>query len=146
MSKSKKEELLRQLQELETLEAEEPVNTPSQENDKQVVQNETANVVEKVQAPKKPRTAKQLEAFQKAVETRKANEAKRKAEREAKEAEEKRILEEKLVKKAIEVKKRQLKKEKIIEQIAEEPKSVQKEKAVPIVKEPEKPKLVYKFY
>lgn len=146
MSKSRKEELLKELQDLETLESEEPVNTPPAEVKSITEEDVTNNANEKVQAPKKPRTQKQQEAFQKAIETRKANEAKRKAEREAKEAEEKRILEEKLVKKAIEVKKRQLKKEKIIEQIAEEPKAVQKEKAVPIPKEPEKPKLIFKFY
>lgn len=146
MSKSRKEELLRELQDLEALESEEPVNNPSKETDVRTDKNETENAAEKVQAPKKPRTPKQQEAFMKAVETRKANEAKRKAEREAKDAEEKRILEEKLVKKAIAIKKRQIKKEQLIDQIAEEkpPLHVQAPKAEPKI--PEKPKLTFKFY
>ncbi len=144
MSKSRKEELLKELQELESLEPEISENSINTEVKSITDEDVLENLVEKVQAPKRPRTAKQIEAFNKAVETRKANEAKRKAEREAKEAEEKRQLEDKLVKKAIEIKKRQLKKEKVIEEIAEEPKSVQAPKNDKQL-EPEKPKLLFRF-
>jgi hypothetical protein len=149
MSKVRKEQLLKELHDLENEDSVELVETPTAkiQEPKEVV--DSVNTAEKVQAPKKPRTEKQIEAFNKAIETRKANEAARKAEREAKEAEEKRILEDKLVKKAIAIKKRQLKKEQIIEEIAAEkpqvPQRVQAVKPEPVPKV-QKPQLVFKFY
>lgn len=138
MSKSiRKDELLKELQDLEATEADETVNIPdlSPAIDSCIVS------VEKVQAPKKPRTEKQIAVFQKATEVRKANEANRRAEREIQAAEDKKALEDKLVKSAIAIKKRQIKKEQLIEQIAE-PAHVQKAKPDP----DNKPQLLFKFY
>ena len=139
---TRKEELLKELQELETLEAEDPVKKLEKEVNSISEQDMIDYAHKTVQAPKKPRTQKQIEAFNKACETRKVNEAKRKEERIIKELEEKKILEEKLVQQAIAVKKRQIKKAELIDQIAADSNS----SAVNAKVEPELNKLTFRFY
>ena len=70
--------------------------------------------------PTRPRTAKQQEQFKKVVEAKMKNASERKAKAELKAVEDKQELEDKLVKKAIAVKKKQIQKQKIIDDISEE--------------------------
>jgi hypothetical protein len=122
---SKKEELLKQLQDLEDLESEK-----TEQEKVEAISPATVgfkNPLPLVQAPKRPRSDKQVEAFNKAIETRKANEAKRKEERVAKESEERKIIEEKLIKKAISIKKKQIKKAQVIDDIPSDDESEAKE-------------------
>lgn len=87
-----------------------------------------------VLAPKKPRTEKQQEVFKKALEIKKANTLARQAERAAAEEAERKILEEKLIKKAIALKKKQLKARALIDELPEDDEPVRKIK--PEIKEP----------
>lgn len=64
---------------------------------------------------KKERTPAQVAAFKKAMEVRDANKAKRQEEKKALEEMAKKQLEEKIVRKAIAIKKKQIKQEKIVE-------------------------------
>jgi len=75
-------------------------------------------VVEVQKKPTRPRTAKQIEQFRKVVETKMKNATERKLKAELKAEADKQELEQKLVKKAIAVKKKQIKKEKIIDDIS----------------------------
>ena len=75
-----------------------------------------------IQKPRKPRSEKQIEQFKKVVETKMNNASERKKLAEVKAVVDKQELEEKLVKKAIAVKKKQIKKQKIIDDISDEEK------------------------
>ena len=75
-----------------------------------------------IQKPRKPRSEKQIEQFKKVVETKMKNASERKKLAEVKAVVDKQELEEKLVKKAIAVKKKQIKKQKIIDDISDEEK------------------------
>ena len=92
-----------------------------------------------------------MEAFKKIVEKRKENLRLRKEEKLIEEEEKKKILEMKLIHKAISIKKKQLKKERILDEISDddnEPVQKQKIKAKPkqiIYQEPEKPKFTLRF-
>lgn len=77
-------------------------------------------VIEIQKKPTRPRTAKQQEQFKKVVEAKMKNASERKARAELKAIEDKHELEDKLVKKAIAVKKKQIQKQKIIDDISEE--------------------------
>ena len=101
---------------------------------------------------KKPKTEKQMAAFAKVVEKRKENVRLRKEEKEIEEQEKKKILELKLIHKAISVKKKQLKKERILDEISDDDSEpiVQKQKVKSkpkqiIYQEPEKPKFSLRF-
>jgi len=130
MSKPNRQELLRQLQELENGNVEdlvEPDETPAAPD------ISTPNTNDSITAAKKPRTDKQREAFEKAKAIRDANYAKRKSEAEHKAEQERKILEEKLVKKAIAVKKKQIKQQKILDEIpSDDDAPVQKTKVNPV--------------
>ena len=69
----------------------------------------------KIEKEKKPRTEKQIEAYKRACIAKAKNAEARKAERLLQEAEDKRILEEKIVKKAIVLKKKQIAREKVLD-------------------------------
>lgn len=75
-----------------------------------------------VQAVKKrpPKTAKQMESVQKMVEARKRACAERRAKKEEEEIEYKKCLEEKILKKAISIKKKQIKQQAIVEDISDD--------------------------
>ena len=75
-----------------------------------------------IQKPRKPRSEKQIEQFKKVVETKMKNASERKKLAEVKAVVDKQELEDKLVKKAIAVKKKQIKKQKIIDDISDEEK------------------------
>lgn len=129
MSKPNRQELLRQLQELENGNVEDLVE-PDEPH--AVENNSTPRTNDSITAAKKPRTDKQREAFEKAKAIRDANYAKRKQEAEHKAEQERKLLEEKLVKKAIAVKKKQIKQQKILDEIpSDDDAPVQKTKVNP---------------
>ena len=76
------------------------------------------SVLEIQKKPTRPRTAKQIEQFKKVVENKMKNASERKKQAEIKADADKIELEDKLVKKAIAVKKKQIKKQKIIDDIS----------------------------
>ena len=109
------ERLKMELEELENLKPEpEPEPAPHIEDES----DDDDAVVEVQKKPTRPRTAKQIEQFKKVVETKMKNATERKLKAELKADADKHELEQKLVKKAIAVKKKQIKKEKIIDDIS----------------------------
>lgn len=150
MTKSKKE-LLQELIDLEDKNVEDVESDYAVKNEKQDEKNETINDKEinvSVEKPKKPRTEKQLEAFERAKKIRDANAVKRKEERLKREEEERKQIEEKLIKKAIALKKKQIKKQVLLDEISDDDTPIQKIKKVVEKQEqvtsgafePEKPK------
>lgn len=127
MSKTR-DELIAELAELDDLEESEdvPVDAakPSTDSDAAPVLAEKKKI---------PRTQKQIDAFKATLELRKANIEKRKAEKEAAAEAERKILEEKLIKKAIALKKKQMKARAVIDNLPEDDEPVVKPKAVPAV-------------
>ena len=114
---SKKERLLKELKDLENDNLEEPEDLGIQRgkgDDDEVEKKET------ITKAKKPRTEAQMKAFEKARENARLNAEKRKAEREAKALEERKIVEDKLVKKAIALKKKQIKKAAVLDEISDD--------------------------
>ena len=73
-----------------------------------------------IQARKKPRTEKQIEAFKKVLEKRNENRKARAEEREKIAEEEKVVLEEKIMKKAVSIKKKQIKKQIVLDDISDD--------------------------
>lgn len=92
----------------------------SKVNDDDLTQhiNENREISTSVEKVKKPRTPKQLEAFEKAKAIRDANALKRKEEAQRKAEEMRKKDEEKIIKKAIALKKKQLKQREIIDSIS----------------------------
>ena len=104
-------------------------------------QNDTINAVENngtLTKTKRQLTEKQLDTLKKGQEIRNANREKRAEEKRQKEEEKKKQVEEKLVKKAIAVKKKQLKQQQILDEISDydEEKEIKKieEKLKPLAK------------
>jgi hypothetical protein len=105
---------------------------------------------EEVQAPKKPRTEKQIEAFKKVIEKRNENRKIRAEEKQNVAEQEKVVLEEKILKKAVSIKKKKIKQELILDAISDDDEPIEqiKQKIVkskkpimqPLPIEPEKPK------
>ena len=133
-TKSKKQ-LLLELLELEDEglgDSVEPIVTKTEEP---VVENESINdkdndeekVVEK---PKKKLTEKQLEALKKGQDKRNENRVKNKLAREKKEEEDRKILEDKLVQKAIAIKKKQIKKQAVLDEISDDETPLEKVKVI----------------
>jgi len=116
---SRKEKLLKELQDLEN-------EKPEQVEDLGIQRTETDNEDDEDDEPqtitraKKPRTEAQMKAFEKAKEKARINAEARKAEREAKAQEERKEIEEKLVKKAIALKKKQIKQQAILDNIEDD--------------------------
>jgi hypothetical protein len=118
-----------------------------------IPKEESSSDEEVVEKPKRERTEKQKQAFLKAQETRLKKAEERKREKALKDQEEKEELEKKLIEKAIKVKKKQIKKMAVIEQLSDDdttsygavdkstPIEKHKPKQVQIPKEPIKPKL-----
>ena len=122
---SRKEQLLKELQDLEDL------NTEETEEDNGVVYRDPLeHMDEPLQADKKdtkkavkekkPRTAKQIEAFEKARQTREKNALARKQMRDEEAIAIRKEVEEKLVKKAIAVKKKQIKQQAVLDEISDD--------------------------
>lgn len=133
MAKSKKQ-LLQELLDLENEKVEDLEEVIEPKVDEDVDKGETVEAVK----VKKPRTPKQLEAFEKAKAIRDANAKKRKEEAERKAEEERKLIEEKLVKKAIALKKKQIKKQAVLDSISDDETPLEEIKKVvekPVIKE-----------
>lgn len=117
---SRKEELLKELQELENEDAGQPETT--EDLGESIEAEKTEEVVEEpvVEKKKKPRTTKQLEALEKGRKRAKENADNRRKQRESLAKEKQNELEEKLVKKAIAVKKKQIKEQKVLDDISDD--------------------------
>ena len=117
---SRKEELLKELQELENEDAGQPETT--EDLGESIEAEKTEEVVEEpvVEKKKKPRTTKQLEALEKGRKKAKENADNHRKQRESLAKEKQNALEEKLVKKAIAVKKKQIKAQQILDDISDD--------------------------
>lgn len=114
---SRREQLLKELQELEDAKPEDLGVQKGKETDDEEEEEEQPKTIPKA---KKPRTEAQMKAFDKAKETARLNAEKRKAEREAVAQAERKAMEEKLVKKAIALKKKQIKEQAILDEIEDD--------------------------
>jgi hypothetical protein len=121
IKKEKNEQIERLKKELDELEKPpEPELLPAPHT-KELIKEESdddESVLEIQKKPTRPRTAKQIEQFKKVVENKMKNASERKKQAEIKADADKIELEDKLVKKAIAVKKKQIKKQKIIDDIS----------------------------
>jgi len=116
---NRREQLLNELQDLEESKPEKVEDLAIQKTDADKTDEEDDEPQTIVKA-KKPRTEAQKKVFEKAKETARLNAEKRKAEREAKAKEEQKAIEEKLVKKAIALKKKQIKEQAILDNIEDD--------------------------
>lgn len=163
MSKSRKQ-ILQELLDLENEKVEDVEKLPeipvkisintdisSKENESETEETETLTKA------KKPRTAKQLEAFEKAKAIRDANALKRKEDAKRLAEEERKLIEEKLIKKAISIKKKQIKKQAVLEEISDDETPIEKVKEIAEkikhvdnqkknLPAPEKPIMKYNFF
>ncbi len=115
---SRKEELLKQLQDLENEKPEEVEDLGIQKTNADTDGED--DEPDTITRAKKPRTEAQMKAFEKAKEKARINAENRKAEREAKAKQEQKEIEEKLVKKAIALKKKQIKQQAILDNIEDD--------------------------
>lgn len=118
--KSRKEQLLKELQDLENEKVEEVEDLGIQRRKDAVEEEAIEDEPKPVLRVKKPRTEAQIKAFEKAKETARLNAEKRKTERDLVAQQEQKVVEEKLVKKAIAVKKKQIKKQAILDEIEDD--------------------------
>jgi hypothetical protein len=114
---NRKEQLLKELRDLENEKPEEVEDLGKPDADKTDDEDDEPQSITRA---KKPRTEAQMKAFEKAKEKARLNAETRKAEREAKAKEEQKAIEEKLVKKAISLKKKQIKQQAILDQIEDD--------------------------
>ena len=157
MTSLSKRELLLQLLELETEKLgdlgkkSEELQISAVKSNAPVEESVTENAVDvPLTKPKKKLTEKQLEALKKGQQTRDENRKKRLAEMQSKQEAEKKVLEEKLVKKAIAIKKKQIKKQALLEELSgdegelpAEPVPLQKETVKPVAVEKPKPRIIF---
>ena len=83
------------------------------ENEKIEAIEEPLAEMQSLEKPKKPRTEAQIKAFELARQKRDANRKAREEERIRQQEEEKKAVEEKIVKKAVSIKKKQIKKQQV---------------------------------
>jgi hypothetical protein len=114
---NRKEQLLKELRDLENEKPEEVEDLGKPDADKTDDEDDEPQTITRA---KKPRTEAQMKAFEKAKEKARLNAETRKAEREAKAKEEQKAIEEKLVKKAISLKKKQIKQQAVLDQIEDD--------------------------
>jgi hypothetical protein len=114
---SRKEQLLKELQDLENAKPEESEDLGKTDADKTDDEDDEPQSITRA---KKPWTEAQMKAFEKAKEKARLNADKRKAEREAKAKEEQKLIEDKLVKKAISLKKKQIKQQAVLDNIEDD--------------------------
>jgi len=127
--KPTKKELLQQLLDLE----DEKVGDVGKQDDTQVLQEHKEEVEvndESIVKPKKKLTEKQLEALKKGQQTRDANAKKRREEAERKAEEDRKIMEAKIVRKAISIKKKEIKKQAALDEISDDDTPIQKIKEI----------------
>ena len=118
---------------------------------KESVADDELSDEETVQKPKPKRTQKQIDAFQKVRDKKMENAKLRQQEKKLKDEEDKKELEAKIIKKAVAIKKKQIKKQTVLEEISDDdtPIEVIKEmkKNIKEIKpeKPEKPKPKFNF-
>ena len=129
--KEKMEQLNKQLKDLET-EADEP-----QEIKEKVIEKEIEDDPKdlKLEKPKRPRSQAQIKQFEKVYQRKMEEAGKRKVKRAEGEKEAKELLEKQLIEKAIKLKKKQISRMKVIEDLSDDEKPV-KEKTKPIMNKP----------
>ena len=120
-----KAELLQQLQDLENDNVEGLVETDNsiqatKGGDEATYESITAPISTPITKAKKPRSQKQIDAFARALEIKKEKATARKAERDLNAGLEKVKLEEKIVKKAVAIKKKQIKKQIALDDISDD--------------------------
>lgn len=122
MEKKTKAKMLRQLEILSTTPPamKEPIAMKEEDEPLQACKEIPQTSCELPKKPKKVPTEAQLEGMRKGRETLAQRNAEKKAQREAEEAERKRQLEEKVVNKAISIKKKQLKQEIALDEISDD--------------------------
>ena len=124
-------------------------------SDSKEVKEDVSSEEEQIETPVKPKrqytprpakTEKQMEAFQKAIATRDANAKRRKEEADKMLAQSKKETEDKVVKKALSIKKKQIKAQLALEEISDddEPIEVVKQKVKRVAERPP-PKPVFTF-
>ena len=129
---------------------------PLVEEVEEEVEEEVAEVEDNsIQATKKPRTQKQIDAFQKVIEKRNENRKMRAEQKQILKEEEKVILENKIIKKAVSIKKKQIKKELVLDDISDDDEPIEeiKQKIVkskkrvlpPLPQTPVIPQIQYSF-
>ena len=123
VAKSRKQ-ILQELLDLEDQKVEELQVPPSEEI---VSEPENNDCITRV---KTTRTPKQLEAFERAKAIRDANTLKRKEDAARKAEEERKIIEEKLIKKAISLKKKQIKKQAVLDEVSDDETPIEKIKEI----------------
>lgn len=123
VAKSRKQ-ILQELLDLEDSKVEELQPTPSEE-----IISEPENT-DCITRAKKSRTPKQIDAFERAKAIRDANTAKRKEDAALKAEEERKIIEEKLIKKAIALKKKQIKKQAVLDEVSDDETPIEKIKEI----------------
>ncbi len=94
-----------------------------------------------------------MKTFEKARETARVNAEKRKAERDVRAEEERKLMEEKIVKKAISLKKKQIKQQAVLDEISDDDTPIEKIKEIikklphkTKIEEPKKEPPKYRFY
>jgi hypothetical protein len=98
------------------------------------------------QKPKRERTQKQIDAFNRCIETKKKKAAERAAEAKRLAEYDKKALEEKVVKKAISIKKKQIKKQSALDEISDDDTPIEKVKEhAKTIKPVAKPQPSFKF-
>ena len=117
---SRKEQLLKELQDLENDNLESSEDLGIQRSKDAVEEEHIIEPPKTVLRVKKERTPAQVKAFETARETRRINAEKRKDERDLLAQQERKLVEEKLVKKAISVKKKQIKQQAVLDEISDD--------------------------
>ena len=130
-----KAELLQQLQDLEddnleTLEETDNSIQATKGGDEATDETITAPISTPITKAKKPRSQKQIDAFAKALEIKKEKAIARKTERDLNAGLEKVKLEEKIVKKAVAIKKKQIKKQIALDDISDDDTSLEEIKKI----------------
>ena len=100
--------------------------------------------VEKIK-PKPIRTQKQIDAFKKVRDKKMENAKMRQEEKKLKDEEDRKELEAKIVKKAVAIKKKQIKKQTVLEEISDDDTPIEVIKEMKKVLKPEKPKPKFNF-
>ena len=113
-------DLIRQQKKDEIDKLNKELNELKDEEEEAPIEIETEEAPIKIEKPKRPRTEKQIKQFE-AVRQRKMSEVeKRKVKREAEEKEAKLLLEKQLIEKAIKLKKKQINRMKIVEELSDD--------------------------
>jgi hypothetical protein len=131
--KEKMEQLNKQLKDLET-EADEPQEIKDKVIEKEIVAEEPI----KLEKPKRPRSQAQIKQFEKVYQRKMEEAGKRKVKRAEGEKEAKELLEKQLIEKAIKLKKKQISRMKVIEDLSddEEVQPVKEVKIKPTMNKP----------